>query len=398
MDERHDKLKGGFSTRSVHGGESRRKPSHSITNPIVQTATYVFSDTDELIDFVTGKTDREEYGRYGNPTKTVAERKLAELEGGEDAALFSSGMNAFTSVLLAMLSSGAHVIIMDECYRRSRQFCLQALPRYGIDVSLVKTGDYEALEAAITDRTRIIVSESPTNPYLNVIDLERIAVLGRTHGVKTLIDGTFATPFNQRPLEFGIDLVVHSATKYLGGHNDLLAGVVIGNAGLVAAIREFRDVTGGIVDPHGAYLLIRGLKTFALRMEQHNRNGLAIASFLEAHPRIRRVYYPGLASHPHHEIARRQMTGFGGVVSFEIDGDMQTASRFIDRLRIPFIGPSLGGVESLIEQPAIMSFYEMEPEDRLAIGIKDELVRFSVGIENVDDLIDDLDQALKGIS
>jgi len=398
MDERHDKLKGGFSTRSVHGGESRRKPSHSITNPIVQTATYVFSDTDELIDFVTGKTDREEYGRYGNPTKTVAERKLAELEGGEDAALFSSGMNAFTSVLLAMLSSGAHVIIMDECYRRSRQFCLQALPRYGIDVSLVKTGDYEALEAAITDRTRIIVSESPTNPYLNVIDLERIAVLGRTHGIKTLIDGTFATPFNQRPLEFGIDLVVHSATKYLGGHNDLLAGVVIGNAGLVAAIREFRDVTGGIVDPHGAYLLIRGLKTFALRMEQHNRNGLAIASFLEAHPRIRRVYYPGLASHPHHEIARRQMTGFGGVVSFEIDGDMQTASRFIDRLRIPFIGPSLGGVESLIEQPAIMSFYEMEPEDRLAIGIKDELVRFSVGIENVDDLIDDLDQALKGIS
>lgn len=385
----------GFSTRAVHGGESRRKPSHSITNPIVQTATYVFSDTQELLDYVNGKTDREEYGRYGNPTKTVAERKLAELEGGESAALFSSGMNAFTSVLLAMLSSGAHIIIMDECYRRSRQFCRQILPRYGIDATLIKTGDYEALEAAITGNTRLIISESPTNPYLNVIDLERVTAIAKARRIKTIIDGTFATPFNQRPLDYGIDLVVHSATKYLGGHNDLLAGAVVGSEMLVSAIREFRDITGGIVDPHGAYLLIRGLKTFALRMEQHNRNGLAVARYLEQHPRVRRVYYPGLESHPHYEIAKRQMSGFGGVVSFEIDGDMDAAARFIDRLRIPYIGPSLGGVESLIEQPAIMSFFEMDREDRLAIGIKDELVRFSVGIENADDLIADLEQALE---
>lgn len=384
----------GPSTRAVHGGESKRKSSHAITNPIVQTSTYVFENIAEVIDFNTGRTKRDEYGRYGNPTKAVAEAKLAALDGGEDAALFSSGMNAFTSVVLAMLSEGAHVVIMDECYRRSRQFCRQVLPRFGLGVTFVKTGDYEELEQAITDRTRLIISESPTNPYLNVIDLERVVAIARAHRVKVLIDGTFATPYNQQPLEFGVDLVIHSATKYLGGHNDLLAGVVIGNRMLISAIREFRDITGGIVDPHCAYLLIRGLKTFALRMEQHNRNGLAIARYLEQHPRIKRVYYPGLESHPHYETARCQMTGFGGVVSFEVDGDMETTSRFIDHLAIPYIGPSLGGVESLIEQVAIQSFYELSREERLEIGIKDELVRFSSGIENSEDLIEDLEQAL----
>ena len=386
--------KKGLSTRSVHGGEHRDKPFSSVTNPIVQTSTYVFQNTRELIDYTTGEVAREEYGRYGNPTKSVAERKIAELEGGEDAALFSSGMSAFTSVLLAMLSSGAHVIVMDECYRRSRQFCRQILPRYNIDVTFVKTGDYDELASAITGKTRLIVSESPTNPYLNVIDLEKVVDIAARQRVKVLIDGTFATPFNQKPLEFGIDLVLHSATKYLGGHNDLLSGAVVGSAPLIAAVREFRDVTGGIVDPHGAYLLIRGLKTFALRMEQHNANGLAVARFLEGHPRIRKTYYPGLESHAGYEIACKQMSGFGGVVSFEVDGDMDTAIRFIDAVRIPYIAPSLGGVESLIEQPAIMSFYEMDRSERLEIGIKDELVRFSVGIENADDLIADLDQAL----
>ena len=305
-----------------------------------------------------------------------------------------SGMNAFTSVLFAMLSSGSHLIVMDECYRRSRQFCRQILPRYDIDVDFVETGNFDQLESAITDRTRLIISESPTNPYLNVIDLEKVTDIAAKHRVKVLIDGTFATPYNQKPLDFGIDLVLHSATKYLGGHNDLLSGAVVGSASLIAAIREFRDVTGGIVDPHGAYLLIRGLKTFALRMEQHNANGLAVARYLDGHPRIRRTYYPGLESHAGYETARRQMSGFGGVVSFEVDGDMETTIRFIDALRIPYIAPSLGGVESLIEQPAIMSFYEMDRSERLQIGIKDELVRFSVGIENAEDLIADLEQAL----
>ena len=387
----------GFSTRSVHSGEPRHKPGHSITNPIVQTATYVFASTQEVIDYMDGKTDREEYGRYGNPTKSVAEKKLAELDGGEDAALFSSGMNAFTSVLMAMLSTGSHVVIMDECYRRSRQFCNHYLPRYGIEATTVKTGDYDALAAAITDRTRLIISESPTNPFLTVIDLERVVAIAKARRVKVLVDSTFATPYNQRPLEYGVDLVLHSATKYLGGHNDLLAGVVIGSRALVSAIREYRDVTGGIVDPNSAYLLIRGLKTFALRMEQHNRNGVAIARYLERDPRIRQVFYPGLESHPQFGISSRQMSGFGGVVSFEVDADMEGVIRFIDHLKIPYIGPSLGGVESLIEQPAIMSYYEMEPENRLAIGMKDELVRYSLGVEDSEDLIADLSQALDKI-
>lgn len=389
--------KPGLSTKSVHAGESRQKPSHAITNPIVQTSTYVFRDTEELIDFNTGKISREEYGRYGNPTRTVAETKLAALDGAEAAVLFSTGMNAIVSVLLAMLSSGSHVVIMDECYRRTRQFCLQVLPRYGIDVTFVKTGDYEAMEHAITDQTRLIVSESPTNPYLNVIDLEHISRIAKERRLKVMIDSTFATPYNQRPIEFGIDIVVHSATKYLGGHNDLMAGVVVGSKTLMGAIREFRDVTGGITDPHTAYLLIRGLKTFALRMDRHNANGMAIAKYLEQHPRIRDVYYPGLNSHPQYDVAARQMSGFGGVVSFEVDGDLHTASAFIDRLELPYIGPSLGGVESLIEQPALQSFFELSQKERLEIGIKDELIRFSVGVEDPKDLIADLEQALNGI-
>ena len=387
----------GVSTRSVHTGEPRQKLFHSITNPIVQTATYVFQNTDELIEYNEGRLDREEYGRYGNPTKTVAEQKLAEMDGAEEAVLFSSGMNAVISTLLAMLSAGSHVIVMDECYRRSREFCHKVLPRYGIEVSFVKTCDYEALEQAITDQTRLIVSESPTNPYLSVVDLERVVAIAKARRVKVMIDGTFATPYNQKPLESGVDILIHSATKYLGGHNDLLAGVVIGNSTLMSAIRDFRDVTGGIIDPHCAYLLIRGLKTFALRMEQHNRNGMAIARHLEGHPKIRRVFYPGLESHPHHQIARKQMQGFGGVVTFEMDGDLDTASRLLNNLTIPYIGPSFGGVESLIEQPALQSFYELPREERLEIGIKDELVRYAAGVENSEDLIEDLDQALSKI-
>ncbi len=228
--------KKGFSTRSVHGGELRDKPFSSVTNPIVQTSTYAFKNTQELIEYTTGKVNREEYGRYGNPTKTVAEHKIAELEGGEDAALFSSGMSAFTSVLLAILSSGSHVIVMDECYRRSAQFCKQTLPRYNINVTFVETGNYNQLESAITDSTRLIVSESPTNPFLNVIDLKKVTDIAARHRVKVLIDGTFATPYNQQPLDFGIDLVLHSATKYLGVHNDLLSGVVVGNASLISPI------------------------------------------------------------------------------------------------------------------------------------------------------------------
>ena len=393
----------GGSTRSVHGGTQRRKAFNSLNTPIVQTATYTFGDTQELIDFMERKTwgdgdDREEYGRYGNPTVAAVERKLAVLDSGEDAVLYASGMAAVTSLLLSVLSSGAHIVMTDDCYRRTRQFCLTFLKRLDIETTVVPMGDYEAMEAAIIPKkTRFIISESPTNPYLRVADLERLGELGKKYRALTLIDSTFATPINQRPLEWGIDFVVHSATKYLSGHNDLLAGVVVGRADRIKALRDARGVLGGIVDPQNAYLLDRGIKTLGVRVEQQNRTACAVSRFLEAHPRIERVWYPGLESHPDYLIANQQMSGYGGVVSFEVAGDLKTTSQFIDGLKIPYIAPSLGGVESLIEQPALMSYYEKSTEERLALGIKDNLVRFAVGIEDTDDILNDLEQALAAL-
>ena len=390
----------GSSTRAVHGGTKRRKAFNSLNTPIVQTATYTFEDTQELIDFMERKTwgdgdDREEYGRYGNPTVSAVEHKLAALDSGEDAVLYASGMAAVTSLLLSVLPSGAHIVMTDDCYRRTRQFCQTFLKRLGIETSVVPMGDYEAMEAAIIPKqTRFIISESPTNPYLRIANLEQLARLGKKHRVLTLIDSTFATPINQRPLEWGIDFVVHSATKYLSGHNDLLAGVVVGRADRIKALRDARGVLGGIVDPQNAYLLDRGIKTLGVRVEQQNRTALAVARFLESHPRIERVWYPGLESHPDHRTAAAQMSGFGGVVSLEVAGDLKITSQFIDRLKIPYIAPSLGGVESLIEQPALMSYYEKTTEERLVLGIKDNLVRFAIGIEDTDDILNDLAQAL----
>ncbi len=393
----------GSSTRSVHSGTQRQKAFKALTTPIIQTATYTFANTQELVDFMQAKTwgdgvNHEEYGRYGNPTVRAVEERLAALDNGGDAVLYASGMNAVTSVLLSILPTGSHVIMTDDCYRRTRQFCMTFLKRFGIETSVVPMGDYAALEAAIIRKqTRFIISESPTNPYLRIADLERIAEIGRKHRVRTMIDSTFATPINQRPLDWGIDFVIHSATKYLGGHNDLLAGVVVGRADRIEALREARGVLGGVVDPQNAFLLERGVKTLGMRVRQQNATAQAVAEFLEDHPRIERVWYPGLDSHPDHAIAVAQMSGYGGVISFEVAGDLQTTGQFIDRLEIPYIAPSLGGIETLIEQPALMSYYEKTSEERLALGIKDNLVRFALGIEDVDDIIRDLDQALAHI-
>ena len=385
----------GMGTLAVHAGEPHPKAANALATPIIQTATYTFANTEELRDHFERRIEREEYGRYGNPTQRTAERKLAVLEGAEDCLLFASGMAAITTSLFAMLSRGAHVIVTDDSYRRTRQFLTQTLNRYGIEVSIAPAGDYVAMEDAIRPTTRVLISESPTNPYNYILDLERFADIGQRHRVKTIVDATFATPFNQRPLGYGIDLVLHSATKYLGGHNDLLAGAVLGSAALIDGIRALQAVTGAVVDPFAAYLLIRGLKTFALRLERQNANAQALAEFLSTHPRVKAVHYAGLPSHPQHEVARRQMQGYGGVVSFEVDGDLEATSRIVDACRIPQIAPSLGGVESLIEQPALMSFYELTTEERLLVGIKDNLIRYSVGIEEAKDLIADLDEALK---
>ncbi|MBP6298702.1 MAG: PLP-dependent transferase, partial [Anaerolineae bacterium] len=339
--DRKRKASGGSSTKAVHAGESRRKAHGSLNTPIVQTATYTFSDTADLVDFMESKTwgdghGREEYGRYGNPTVSAVEQRIAALDGAEDAVMFASGMNAVTTLLLTVLSTGSHIVMTSDCYRRTRQFCLTFLARMGIETSVVECGDYDALEAAIIPRrTRFIVSESPTNPYLRIADLERIKSIAKAHRVLTMIDSTFATPINQRPYEWGIDFVVHSATKYLSGHNDVLAGVVSGRSDRIKALRDSRGVLGGVVDPQNAYLVERGIKTLGVRVRHQNASTQKIAEYLEIHPKIERVWYPGLESHPDHTVAARQMDGFGGVVSFEVKGDLQTTGKFIDTMCIP---------------------------------------------------------------
>jgi cystathionine gamma-synthase len=325
----------------------------------------------------------------------VAERKLAALEGGEAAVLFSSGMAAIVGLLMAKLSAGDEVIFFDECYHRSREFCAKHLARFGVKTVQVKACDYEAMEAAITPQTKLLISESPTNPHLSIVDLDIFAEIGNHHGVETLIDATLATPYNLRPIEAGVDYVLHSVTKYLAGHNDLLAGVVVGSTEKLEPIRNLRGIMGAVNSPQNCFLLSRGLKTFELRMQRHNENGQRVAEFLEAHPRIEKVFYPGLASHPYHEVARRTMRGFGGLVTFLVrDADWRRTADIVDAVRIPRIAPSLGGVESLIEQPLVMSYYQCTPEDRRRFGIPDNMIRLSCGIENPEDLIADLAQAL----
>jgi len=382
-------------TVTVHGGEPRRYPQGAMTAPIVQTATYTFEDTAELKAFFEGRTERtEEYGRYGNPTVRLFEQKLAALEHTQDAAAFSSGMAAVTTAILALTKAGSHVVLFSDCYRRTRQFVTHFLDRFGVESTLVPPADVDALEGALRKETKLVISEAPTNPYQTVPDLERLAAICKERRIKTMIDSTFATPINLRPADHGIDLVVHSATKYLGGHNDVLGGVIAGKEGLIGIVRELRNVLGGVLDPHAAYLLLRGCKTLALRVAQQNASAQRIAMALEGHPKVERVWYPGLASHPNHETAKGLMTGFGGVVTFELKGGLEAGTRVVDAARIPRIAPSLGGVESLIEQPALMSFFELTTEQREAVGIKDGLIRYAVGVEDPDDLLADLLRSL----
>jgi cystathionine gamma-synthase len=389
------------STDAVHAGDPQRKAFDAVPMPIVQTATYTFADTAELVAYTEGRhptADRGEYGRYGNPTVRAVELRLAALEGTEDAALFGSGMAAVTTSLLALVKGGQHVVLFQDCYRRTLEFVTDVLARFGVSHTLLPAGDVAALPDAIRPETRMVLSESPTNPYLACIDLERVATACKARRtVKSLIDATFATPVNCRPASFGVDLVVHSATKYLAGHNDVMAGVVCGPSGLISMIRDLRGVLGGVCDPHAAFLVARGLKTLALRVERQNATAQAIAERLEKHPRIERVFYPGLASHATHAVARAQMRGFGGVVSFIAKGGLDGASRIVEAARLARVAVSFGGVETLIEQPAIMSYYEMTSEQRSAIGIADGLIRLSVGVEDAADLLADLDQALSQV-
>ena len=387
------------STDAVHAGVDESRAHHTLAPSIAQTATFTFESTADLERYMRGEDpdpEREEYGRYGNPTVREVERRVAALDGAADGLGFASGMAAVSTALLALTRAGDHVILFRDCYRRTRQLVTQTLDRFGISHSLVPPGDVDALAAALRPQTRVIVGESPTNPYLYCTDLERVVAIAKSHGkLKTLVDSTFATPVNCRPISFGVDLVVHSATKYLAGHNDVLAGFVTGSAHLVSLVRDARGVLGGVLDPHAAFLVGRGIKTLGVRVERQNATALAVARMLEAHPVVERVYYPLLESHPSHAVAVRQMRGGGGVVSFSVKGGRTIASRVVDGCRLAKIAPSLGGVETLIEQPAVMSYFELDDAGLSGVGIDPSLIRLSVGVEDPSDVLRDLHASLE---
>jgi cystathionine gamma-synthase len=384
-----------MSTRAVHAGEPRRKYADSLTTPIIQTSTFTFQNSKHIEDYTKKGKEHFEYGRYGNPTAKIAEKRLADLEGAEDCVVFSSGMSAITTTILTLVQSGDHIVITDDSYKKTLEFCRSYLKQFGVECTIVPFGDYEVLEGAIRKNTRFIFSESPTNPYLNIFDLVKIKKIADRHNVLTLIDSTFATPLNQRPIEFGMDLILQSCTKYLAGHNDILAGAVLGKAELVDKIRNLHKSMGGLIDPHCCYLLLRGLKTFPLRVKKQNESALEIARYLESHPRVKSVYYPFLESHLHYKVAKEQMSGGGGVVTFDIKGNLNDAKRFLDSLKLCYIGPSLGGVETLITHPALVSYYDYTRKERYKLGLTDTLFRLAVGIEDVEDIIRDLEQGLK---
>ncbi|MBN2402360.1 MAG: aminotransferase class I/II-fold pyridoxal phosphate-dependent enzyme [Spirochaetes bacterium] len=391
-----DKNKSIF-TRSIHSGEDRLRYADAITTPIVQSSTYSFKDSKEIEAYTKNDKIRFEYGRYGNPTEKVAEKRLADLDGAEDSLMFSSGMMAITTTILALVQTGDHIVITDDCYGKTLEFCRSYLKRFGIECTIVPFGKYDVLDSSIRKNTRFIFSESPTNPYLNVFDLIKFRKIADKHKVITIIDSTFATPFNQRPLEFGIDLVIHSGTKYLGGHNDILAGVLLGKKELVSKVRDLHKSMGGVIDPHCCYLLLRGLKTFPVRVKTQNENTLKIAEYLEKHPKIEKVYYPFLKSHAHYNVAIEQMKGGGGVVTFTIKGDLDASKRFMDALEMIYIAPSLGGVETLITHPATVTYYKYTREQRYNLGIVDNLFRLAVGLEDPDDIIADLENGFAKI-
>jgi cystathionine gamma-synthase len=389
MNEHTLRPTGHRDTIAVHCGEKRWMGS--ITTPIDYTSTFVFKDVAEMVSFANGEIDHYEYGRYGNPTRQAAELKLAALEGAERCVLFDCGMSAVSATILSNCAQGQHIIITDDAYKQTLAMVKKVMPRFGISCTVVPMGDYDAMEKAVTPSTVMIISESPTNPYLNIADLDEIVRIARSHNVLSVIDSTFATPYNSCPLEHGVDIVIQSGTKYLAGHNDVLSGAALGSEKATEPIYQWRRMTGGVADPMSCYLLIRGLKTFGMRMERLNKTAMEIAQFLEKRPQVRRVYYPGLQRHRQFGLAAKQMKGFGAVVTFEIKGDLEQTLKFLDGLKLCMLGPSLGGPETLITHPALNSYYNLTRDERYELGIIDELVRLSVGLEDPRDIIADLE-------
>jgi cystathionine beta-lyase/cystathionine gamma-synthase len=378
-------------TEAVRGGADLRKKAGPMATPIYQTSTFEVTDNAEQLRVT--PTDRF-YTRYGNPTHTVAESAIAELEGTDAALLFSSGMAAITTSILALVKVGDHIVAQRDIYGGVTKFLSQWLPKMGVETTFVDTNDIEQHERAIRPNTRILHVESPTNPMVRVVDLEKITALARKHKLITTIDSTFATPINCRPAEWGIDLVLHSGTKYFGGHADLICGIATGRRDLIDEIHHLRTTLGCCMDPHAAFLLLRGIKTLAVRVERQNQSALRIAEFLSQHPKVARVHYPMLKTHPQYELAKKQLAGAGGVLSFEVEGTGADACRVTEALNLFTLAPSLGGVESLVSIPVLTSHAMIAPDLRKKMGVTEQMIRLSVGIENVDDLIADLEKGL----
>ena len=382
-------------TEAVRAGTDLTKKHGPLVPPIYQTSTFEVTDMQEQVRATNSDSF---YTRYGNPTHTVAENAIAELEGADAALLFSSGMAAITTSILTLVKAGDHIVAQRDIYGGAIKFFSKWLPKLGIETTFVDTNDIEQHESAIRPNTKILYVESPTNPTVRVVDLEKIAALARKHNLITAIDSTFSTPINCRPAEWGIDLVLHSGTKYFGGHSDLICGVAAGQRDLIDQIHQARTTFGGCIDPHAAFLLLRGIKTLAVRVERQNESALRIAEFLNRHPSVAKVHYPLLKAHPDYAIAKKQMTGAGGVVSFEVKGNGADACRVAEALNLFTLAPSLGGVDSLVTIPVLTSHYLVDPELLKKMGVTEQMIRLSVGIEHADDLIADLEKGLAVLS
>ncbi len=387
------------ATTTVWGGEDNKDFwQRSTQTPVVHSVSFGYPDVDGWLDVALGNESGHIYGRNTNPTVAVFEEKVRLLEGAEAATSFSTGMAAISNTLFTLLAPGDRVVSVKDTYGGTNKLYTEFLPRLNVEVTLCNTTDHAAIEAEVAKGCTVLYLETPTNPTLKVLDLARLAKAGHDAGAIVVVDNTFATPINTNPLALGADLVLHSATKFLGGHADALGGIVCGSKALIERIYHYREITGATLDPMAAYLLLRGMKTLSLRIRQQNASALEIAQFLQSHPFVESVFYPGLESHEGHEIAVKQMRGFGGVLSFTLKGDdFDRVRAFLPRLKLAHLAANLGAVETVAGPPATTSHVECTREERAAMGIPETLIRYSVGIEDTDDLIADLTQALEGV-
>lgn len=384
-------------TESVWAGEEKLFSEGAICLPVFNSVTFGYDDMSEWFDVALGKKKGHIYSRNTNPTVRPLEEKICVLDGGEEATSFSTGMAAISNTLFTLLKPGDRVVAIKDTYGGSNKLFIEFLPRLNVDVCLCDTSDFDTIEQEVSKGCKVLYLESPTNPTLKIVDIERLAKVAHAHGAVVVVDNTFATPINQRPISLGADLVVYSATKYLNGHSDVMGGLVVGKKALVDQIFHYREITGATLHPQSAYMILRGMKTLELRIQRHNENGMKIANYLAQHPKVDQVFYPGLETHRNHAIAKKQMSGFGGMMSFSLKGGFDKVVTVLESLRYAHKAASLGSVGTLVGPPRTTSHVELSEQERANAGIPESLIRYSAGIENADDLIADLEQALARI-